>query len=943
MGRATYNWKRFWCPRGGAFHLSDDGYLIDPESEWGGSLQSEVVSLERVSNFPCLVLLGEPGIGKTTSLKENLELMKQYTVKTGDAVQWVDLKAYQTDSRLASVMFESCVFKAWRDGEHQLFLFLDSLDECLLRIDSVAAFLTEELRKYPIARLSLRIACRTADWPRGLEDGLKEIWGDNAVAVYELLPLRRTDVQEAARVNGVDPDTFLSEVEGRRVVPLAIKPVTLEFLLNQYRKDRKLPTRQIELYLDGCRLLCEETSQSRRDARQIGDFTAAQRLMVASRIAAATVFCNRFAVWTAVDVGNVPDEDITISELTGGTEKVDYQGFIVSEAAIRETLATGLFSSRGPDRLSWAHKTYAEFLAALYLVAKGVSPVQIISAHPGDPEGMLVPQLHEAAAWLGGMSPDVFCIIMNKEPEVLLRSDVATSDVQDRAILVENLMRRYDAGELLDRDPNLWQRYRNLAHHDLIAQLRPYIIDSSKGNIVRRAAIRIAHACDLKDLQKDLLEVALNASQPLEIRVRAPYSLSDLGDRGVRGQLRPLAEANAGDDPDDELKGCTLVALWPDCITAEEVFSLLTPPRRESLFGVYKHFLRDELPDKLTPEDLPTALQWATEHASGYPPAHPFEHLKDAIILQAWQHLETLEICEALAKAVLSRLRAEREIIGRFADAHTKHFMRGQEEKRRLLIDELLPYLEGNHEESLFWLVHGDTPLVVPNDVPWLVGRIRETQSEQIQSALARLLRIVLDWNNPEHVDAVISASWEISAIKTEFELLLTPVELGSPTADKMKAAYEEQQKWQQGRPERPRLEPPPERQIADLLDQSEAGTTGAFARITLEMTLEAGSDRYELSWAPDLTQLPGWKNADPATRSRIIEAAMRYVLDEDPDASSWMGTNTWPVRAVAGYKALRLILHEAPTVLSTLPAKLWLRWAATILTFPLRQTPSGR
>ena len=31
----SFNWKRFWCPRGGTINLGDGGYLCDPESESG--------------------------------------------------------------------------------------------------------------------------------------------------------------------------------------------------------------------------------------------------------------------------------------------------------------------------------------------------------------------------------------------------------------------------------------------------------------------------------------------------------------------------------------------------------------------------------------------------------------------------------------------------------------------------------------------------------------------------------------------------------------------------------------------------------------------------------------------------------------------------------------------------------------------------------------------
>jgi predicted NACHT family NTPase len=135
---------------------------------------------------------------------------------------------------------------------------------------------------------------------------------------YELTALRRRDIIEAAQANGIEAYAFLQEIERKAVVPLAIKPVTLDFLSNIYRRNGRFPSTQIELYRQGCELLCEETNESRRDAGLTGDLTAEQRMAVAARIAAVTIFANRYAVWTSLNLGNVPDEDIPMGELCGG-------------------------------------------------------------------------------------------------------------------------------------------------------------------------------------------------------------------------------------------------------------------------------------------------------------------------------------------------------------------------------------------------------------------------------------------------------------------------------------------------------------------------------------------------------------------------------------------------------------------------------------------------
>ena len=401
MPAKVYNWKRFWCPREGKLNLSDDGYLWDPDSEFGPIYNPDVVPFGSIFNLPCLALLGEPGIGKSTAMQSQKESIDKLVTETGDASLWVDLRAYQTDGRLAQALFDAPIFRSWVNGKHQLHLFLDSLDECLLRIDTVAALMTEEFRKYPVDRLYLRIACRTADWPNSLEDDLRRIWGSEVVKVYELAPLRRVDVLEAAKSNGLDPESFLSELDNKGVVPLATKPITLRFLLNTYIRAGQFPSRQAELYLEGGRLLCEETSESRRAAQLTGDLSANQRFAIAARIAALTIFTNRYAIWTSYDAGDVPEDDIKLSELCGGTENVGGNEMTVSETVVKEVLSTGLFSARGPNRMGWAHQTYAEFLAARYLLQRKMTVAQVMSliVHPADAERKLVPQLHETAAW----------------------------------------------------------------------------------------------------------------------------------------------------------------------------------------------------------------------------------------------------------------------------------------------------------------------------------------------------------------------------------------------------------------------------------------------------------------------------------------------------------------------------------------------------------------
>lgn len=64
----------------------------------------------------CLILLGEPGVGKSTTMKEEYERTAESCLSVGDQVVWVDLRTYQTDQRLHDGVFASPAVKAWPQG-----------------------------------------------------------------------------------------------------------------------------------------------------------------------------------------------------------------------------------------------------------------------------------------------------------------------------------------------------------------------------------------------------------------------------------------------------------------------------------------------------------------------------------------------------------------------------------------------------------------------------------------------------------------------------------------------------------------------------------------------------------------------------------------------------------------------------------------------------------
>jgi predicted NACHT family NTPase len=932
--RQNYNWQRYWCPRGGSTWLSESGYLYNP-----GPYNPQIVRFSQIATTPCLALLGEPGIGKSRTVEAEIAALAEQLRNTSDSTFLFDLHAYRSEDRLVRALFESREFTEWRNGSHRLHLFLDSLDECLLRVDTVAGLLVEEFKKYPVERLSLRVSCRTAEWPDLLENGLEEIWGDENFKVFELVQLRREDVAHAAQAEGLNSDSFLEEVETRSVGPLAAKPVTLKFLLNLFKRHRRLPSTQAELYESGCRILCEEENKSRLSSGLRGNLSATEKMAVAGRIAVVMTLANRAAVWTANDLGEATEEDVTIHDLAGWDEEAGGRRIEVTEDAVRKTLMTGLFNLRGAHRLGWAHQTYAEYLTAWYMRHAGLEADRVMDllTHKGDPTGKLVPQLHETAAWAAGSSPELFRKIIDVDPEVLLRSDVASADVADRERLVSELLRLFDAGGARD-NWGLRARYRHLKYPTLAAQLRPYIGDSSKGFLVRRVAIDVAEECKLGELQEDLVNLALNPSEDVPTRAQAAAAVSHIGDSETKAKLKPLAINTGTADKDDELKGYALMAVWPEHMKAEDLFRVITPPS-ESFFGAYFLFLSGRLMEGLQTGDLPTALGWVEKLKEDGDSSTTLGRLADEIILRAWEHLYEPGVIEAFAKAALSRLRRYEDVVGsRYGFEQEQEPLKvfiQDDEKRRRVLEAILQHI-GDPKEEWSLLIRSGALRISTTDVGWLIDKYSTATSPTVRQTLLRLIvNSFAHEVDPEHVSALSAVRERDESRKVELEPVFC-LNLETPEAEALRRNYELMVHWSKRHAEEPPLvEPPPSERVEVLLTRFEGGDLDAWWLLNRELTLEPRSTHYGSLLEPDLTVLPGWAAADERTKGRIIDAAKRYVLEGDPGRAEWFGTNKIWEPAYAGYRALLLLHDRDHGFLETLSTEVWGKWVPIILSFP--------
>lgn len=927
MHKVKYNWKRYWCPREGHLNLTDNGYLLDPEGKYSNFCGNEVRRYEDIATMPCLILLGEPGIGKTTAMDQvAAEEERQQSIAR------IDLGAYSSEDRLIHDLREDKTIRSWIDGQTGLSLLLDSLDECLIHVKTVAKLLNAELARMPVARLRLRLACRTAEWPSTLEDTLRGMWGAKNVGVYELAPLTRKAVSAAAIQSGHDAEAFLQEIARVRAQPLAIKPVSLNLLLNLFARYHRLPGKEADLYEQGCALLCEELPE-RKAAHVPHACTTAQRYAVARRIAYVTIFSGTSAVWTAPADGTVPPGDLLIKELCG-KEPCDGVAFTVDEDAIRDTLNTGLFTARGPNRLGWAHQTYAEFLASQYILAK-LNPRQresllLLSDTIG---AGVIPQLSEVAARIATSDKELFERMLKTCPAVLLRSDVATTDYAQRAALLREILRMCNAEEILYQDVDHSDRLRHLNHPEIVEQLRPVITENKNNIYARMVALETLAGCRNTELLPEILGMALDNAAHIELRCRGVDILGLNINAAVAARLRSLTE-DMPDDPACRLKGHVLSILWPKFLTAEDLFRVITPKHGSRLICAYDMFLSHGVATFLKPGDMPIALAWAKAQGRRHDLEHYFQQLIDAVLIKAWEYLDENGVLCVFAETLSKRLDLDYGHIVDSSDFENTNFLKN-ERKRRLLLCEMVLQIAKEYSATCFDN-SGCSYIATSEDFFWLLERTITAFTENEAGVWARLCRRSYNAKSAAHTDALLAAYEGSPALRGPFRPLVEPISLNSPEAQKLREEQREFDSFNKRHDKPPLIKPPPAVRIQRLLERCENGDPFLWWAIVREMTLEPRSTHYGNFWDPDITKLAGWSSADEQTRSRITDTAKRYIVEGSDLRDEWLPKDSFVnCAANAGYQAMRLIHTSEPSFVRGMSPETWAKWAVGILFHP--------
>jgi hypothetical protein len=879
-------------------------------------------------------------MGKSATVRTEAALLKAMLAGQNHVVLYEDLKRL-SEAQIERRVFENREVEAWVRGEHALTLILDSLDECWRRIDALEISLVDEFRRRirkETGPLFLRLTCRSAEWRGDAGKTLERLFSarnesNPPLQIYVLAPLSANNIRVAAVSSHLDGDRLLERIAAKGSEALASHPITFEMLLRLYQENGDFPASRAELYRKGCLRLCVDEPAS-FGASQQRKTTPQQRFVAAGRLAALSVFTNRFLVNGDPEHPASRDDVLEVTDVTGHTdEQIGGERLVVDRDTITETLHTALFADRIEGAQSWSHQSYAEFLAAQYVTQRGLPASQVVAVltDTTDNAQRVVPQLEETACWMAEMLPAVFSALTPRNADTLLRCDPSYWSDNDRVLLVGsylNLVRHHEAAEL---DWQLKDRLARLAHPGLAAQLRPAIAERSENALVRETAIDIAGYCRVMELAPELIQVLLDPGDNFRVRKHAGIALEQAANEEVRVLLKQKSVANWDGDVDDDLRGYFLQIMWPSQMSLDDLLPLV-PPKRVNYTGSYKTFIEYKLPESLSDADLPRILDWLRESKVSFDIIGVFGYLPSKIFARALTRMDDAPIRDAILRLLGSD------------ELRLHHLFHGKFEPEEIGADIRLRFwnsIVGSGLDLQKLLSYGDmrqTGLLVPEDLPVFIEEYRNSAEDRIRNHWRMLAFWVFSIEDSNALD-LLSDLARTDPVICEDLAVRTSCRVLPEEANWMKQEYERQR--QQDRADTATL-PSLEELVTSALDQFEGGKTWAFWQVCELLDRDPENLHAGIVFpTARLSEGKAWRSLSSKTRQRILDAAPIYLRTQVVNEEQ-VWENDRRYRPYDALNPLLVLLFDYDRqALEGLTGEDWNKWIGVFFTYSARHNGS--
>ena len=387
-------------------------------------------------------------------------------------------------------------------------IYLDALDEFRSR-SSDKDTIKEIVRVVrTLGRPKIRLSCRAADWLGNTDLSIfRELSRDNGLVVLRLEPLTEAQILRIAQsYYSGDAQHFYKEAMERGLEALVTNPQTLIMLLGVVA-DGVWPKTRKELYERSVKLLLTEPNEEHaREA--LGKFEATE-LLDAAGAASASIL-----------ISGVPGLSLRENSLDADYPSYRYVPFDDLQK-VQAALCRRAFIADN-ERVTYVHRTVAEFLAARWLAARiqqGL-PLGRVQSLIGV-EGVSAPELRGLHAWLATLSPEHAPALIAADPYgVLVYGDVASISPRLRKVLLEALQRLAQVDPWFRADDWTDKPLGGLSGPEMVEAFRSVLADSASGFHLRSVVLdAIKHGPEIPELRDDLITILADSHCPDRERI----------------------------------------------------------------------------------------------------------------------------------------------------------------------------------------------------------------------------------------------------------------------------------------------------------------------------------------------------------------------------------------------------------------------------------------
>lgn len=589
------------------------------------------LSLRDFDSSPGYILLGEPGMGKSTEF--------------GTAADGIDGAHLISARRFIRSNLDN--HPEWRTKT----IFIDGLDEMRAGGGDPRSALDRIIHGLEaLGTPKFRLSCRSGSW-LGSGD-LKEfssLLGKKEIPVLQLNPLNYDGIRMVISQRGVDENTaeniFIERAHEYGMGALLGNPQLLDFLITSI-KSEGWPGSQLKMFESACRELVQERNAEHRDARSFESLPSLEAILTAAGLLSAYMLIANKSGWAKNDTDD--SEMLSLHDL-------EFPQGLPIQAAYDSRLFEGQSSSKTP-----IHRIVAEFLGARYLNQKIQSDlsVQRVLATLMGHNGTLLPDLRGLAAWLAALNDQARAILTEIDPRtVAFNGDTSGFSTYERKKLLVKLEQQIHLSSDWPSTPTLYalmgnedssiiQEFANSPERSKNRQTLVYML-------LRGITKMYFHtgASDRESNYENLLNIVRDHHWKSDVRCEALAALNRIlhctswrSDK-LQQILTKLQKKNIEDENHD-LQGALLHLMYPSELQPAEIWDYLVMEPATDHYSGYQNFFAN-LTDRSNDYHIKELLNSLCDRASEVVPKLEGQRVADVVIQFLARGLELFgdELC----------------------------------------------------------------------------------------------------------------------------------------------------------------------------------------------------------------------------------------------------------------------------------------------------------